>query len=46
MVEELKNDLLKDLRDYHKRLKYWIVGVGVANIAFAQLLRYLLETYF
>ena len=45
-VEGGVGGLSQTIQGLQRRLKFWMVGVFVANIAFAQLLRYVLETYF
>lgn len=36
----------KDISVFQKRIKYWMIGMAVGNIALSQLLRYVLETYY
>ena len=45
-TQEGVGGLAQTIQGVQKRLKYWIVGIAVGNIALSQLLRYVLETYF
>lgn len=45
-VEGGAGGLSQTIQGLQKRLKCWMVGGFAASIAFAQLLRYVLETYF